>query len=287
LRRGILSFALLVILVSWSSGASASPKVDCGSFDTSTCGVTADPHEGQFHGLIAVSGVPSVLELSARSGTKAGCGDCEWTLIAACPENNPGDPGAAKVCAGAIDAPTWRGGVLERLYLSDADIEYRLMDTLCLHPADTVIGIGDRAAADVQRYLRDVTPPDLVIDTHPHAATLAGLPTRFHASTPVALHPTPFGTGQITETITITPIRSTWSFGDTTHTGWVPTDAVQTHRYLTGGVDRGGLITRWGATYTITFDTATYGPYDAVGQLTRQQGFTLPVHTASPHLTSQ
>jgi hypothetical protein len=57
LRRGILSFALLVILVSWSSGASASPKVDCGSFDTSTCGVTADPHEGQFHGVIVIVSV--------------------------------------------------------------------------------------------------------------------------------------------------------------------------------------------------------------------------------------
>ncbi len=245
------------------------------------------PSQGDFHGLIAITGIPSVFQDAAHAGTKPACGDCEWTLIAACPKNDPADPGAARLCTAATNAATCRRGVLERLYLSDADVDYQLVATLCMHKANQVIAIGDRARADVANYLRDVTPPDLVIDTRPRLSTLAGLLTKFRAHLPAQLRPAPFGGGGITETITIAPIQSNWSWGDGDATGWVTTTATRTHRYIAGGDEHGSLTTRWGATYTITFEGVTLGPYDAVGQLTRQQAFVLPVHTSTPHLVSQ
>jgi hypothetical protein len=288
LRTGLLLLAIiLVVLHPVAAGAGGR----CLDPTNPTClphsGVTADPHQGDFHGLIAVTGIPWVLRKSAHSGTKAGCGDCEWTLIAACPRNDPTDPGAARLCRQATNAATCRHGVLERLYLSDADADYRLIATLCMRGTNDVVPIGDRARADVTRYLRNVTPPDLVISTRPRLATLAGLSTRFQARTPTRLRPAPFGDGEITETITIAPLRSDWRWGDGDSSGWVATTPTQSHRYLAGGVERGGLTTRWGATYTITFEGVTLGPYDAVGRLTRQQSFRLPVHTSTPHLVSQ
>jgi hypothetical protein len=257
-----------------------------GAFATD-CGVKTDPQQGDFRGMIAITGMPAVFETTSHAGTKAGCGDCEWTLIAACPSNDPSNPGHATLCQGAVNAPTCRRGVLERLYLSDADTEYRLVDTLCLQKTNRVIPVGNIAFGDVLRYLRDVTPPNLVITTQPRQATLAGLPTRFRAAPPARLRPTPFGSGEVTETITIAPIRSNWRWGDGDATGWVATAPTQTHRYLAGGVEHGGLTTQWGATYTITFEGVTLGPYDATGRLSRQQGFRLPVHISTPHLTSQ
>jgi hypothetical protein len=253
---------------------------DCG-------GVHANGEQGDFHGVIAITGRPAVFETASHSGTKAGCGDCEWTLIAACPSNDPSNPGHATLCQGATNAPTCRRGVLERLYLSDADTEYRLVETLCLRKANRVIPIGGIARGDVERYLRNVTPPDLVITTQPRQSTLAGLPTRFRAAPPARLRPAPFGGAEVRETITIAPIRNDWRWGDGDATGWVATAPTQTHRYIAGGIERGGLTTQWGATYTITFEGVTLGPYDATGRLTRHQGFRLPVHTSQPHLTSQ
>jgi hypothetical protein len=268
------------------SSASALGDRGCGGILGTHCGAQSDPNKGEFQGLIAVSGIPTVFEISTHSGTKAGCGDCEWTLIAACPSNDPTNPGGATLCPGAVNAPTCRRGVLERLYLSDADTEYRLVTTLCFHKTNRVIPVGVIAFADVRNYLRDVTPPGLVIHTQPRVATLAGLPTKFRATAPAALRPAPFGGGGITETITIAPVRSNWRWGDGDATGWVATAPTQTHRYIAGGIEHGGLTTQWGATYTITFEGATFGPYAANGRLTRQQAFRLPVHTSTPHLTS-
>jgi hypothetical protein len=173
-KRLIVAVTFLIAFVASTSMALAAPlDGPCGTFENSDCGVSSNAQEGQFHGLIAITGMPSVFETTSHSGTKAGCGDCEWTLIAACPSNDPGNPGHATLCQGAINAPTCRRGVLERLYLSDADTQYRLVDTLCLKKTNRVIPIGNIAFGDVQRYLRDVTPPDLVITTQPRQATLS------------------------------------------------------------------------------------------------------------------
>jgi hypothetical protein len=259
----------------------------CGGRVTTDCGgVQANGQQGEFHGLIAVTGLPAVFDTSSHSGTKPGCGDCEWTLIAACPTNDPHDPTGATLCPGATNAPSCRRGVLERLFLSDADVAYQFVETLCMRKANHVVPVGQIALGDVQRYLHDVTPPDLVISTQPRVATLAGLRTLFQAKPPEALRPAPFGGGEVTETITIAPIRSNWSWGDGDATGWVATSPTQTHRYVSGGVEHGGLTTQWGATYTISFEGATFGPYDATGRLTKQQAFRLPVHTSTPHLVS-
>ncbi|HWB66413.1 MAG TPA: hypothetical protein VG708_06260, partial [Mycobacteriales bacterium] len=139
--------------------------------------------------------------------------------------------------------------------------------------------------ADVAKYLKDVTPPDLVISTRPRDGTLAGLPTWFAAHAPSRLRPTPFGSGQITETITIHPMRSKWQFGDGTAVTRTAT-ATARHTYLRGGHRRGRLTTRWGATYTISYAGGSYGPYHATGTLVRRQRFSMPVHTSRPVLVS-
>jgi hypothetical protein len=102
----------------------------------------------------------------------------------------------------------------------------------------------------------------------------------------VTLKPAPFGGPDITETITIAPSQADWRWGDASISGWTPAKTTLTHSYIKGGVAHGRLATKWGATYTITYQGQVFGPYDATGQLTKQQTFTLPVDTSTPTLVS-
>ena len=131
-----------------------------------------------------------------------------------------------------------------------------------------------------------VIPPDLDISTKPTAATLAGLATYFTARTPATLRPAPFGDGEITETITMAPSQTDWRWGDGSASGWATAAATVSHSYVHGGNAAVDLTARWGATYTITYQGETYGPYNAVGQLTKQQTLALPVRTSTPTLVS-
>jgi hypothetical protein len=284
-RPWLVAVATAVLLLAAATAAAATSR-GCGSLDSGRCGVTtAGSH---FHGLIAVGGSPWVLDDAAHAGARPGCGDCRWSLVLACPKASPTDPATSKACAGAGDSPTCRPGErLYRVYLS-TDVELdRVQGTVCLGGADQVVAVGTIARADVERYLRNVTPPPLRLRTRPAGATLAGLPTYFSATPPRDLAPVPFGGPTVTETITIRPVGVAWRWGDGSASGWTSSAGTETHSYRRGGTASGTLTTRWGATYTVTYAGAAYGPYDAARRLTQRQPFGLPVHTSSPVLVSR
>ncbi|MBV9097825.1 MAG: hypothetical protein JO079_07190 [Frankiaceae bacterium] len=255
--------------------------------------MSADNARGDFHGLIMVRDQPDVLDRSASAGTQAGCGDCVWEVVLACPDNLAGSSGDAAACRAAANAPNCKQGQQTyRLYLTTQAVTNRFEGALCLGSVDDVIPVGNIAAADVARYLRDVTPPDLVLITSPPRGTLVSLPTYFAVRPPPILQPAPFGGPQVHETITLTPSAYAWSWGDGTASDWT-TDAgdryprgTLTHRYTQSGTAHGTLTTRWGGTYTITVAGRSFGPYDAIGTVTHEQPFALAVYTARSQLVS-
>jgi hypothetical protein len=282
--RGAAALALILILALHNVTA-AHADGGCAGLSTTTCGLNGSA--GNFHGLIAVDGAPWVLNLAGHGGTTAGCGDCSWSTVLACHTESPTNPGGPPDCAAAnIAAGCPKGQLSFRLYLTTDAATDTFEGLICLGGGQGVIPIGDQAKADVDRYLKDVIPPNLEIATNPRAATLAGLETYFSATTPATLVPAPFGGPQITETITIAPIRADWRWGDGTASGWEPATADPTHSYVHGGTAIVTLSARWGATYTVTYQGETFGPYDAVGQLTKRQTRTMAVHTSSPTLVS-
>lgn len=242
-----------------------------------------------------VPGQPDVLATAAHSGTQPGCGDCTWTLIIACIFDRPDQHSHDTTpCAGLGLSPQCdRGQSLFRLYLTTHDVTNQLVDTLCLGGTAQVIPVGDIAAADVQRYLKDVHPPDMTVRFQPPHGVLAGLPTYVMVEPPTDLAPQQFGGPQVVENITITPEHFTWSWGDgtadlrTDDPGAPYPDGNVTHTYDTAGHVTGALTTEWAATYTITVEGATFGPYDATGgTVSRTQPFTLTVDRARSHLIS-
>jgi hypothetical protein len=287
--------ASVVILVGFSA-LPVHADSECGGFFNSVCGVAGDATQGDFHGLIAVKGQPDILATAAHSGTSAGCGDCVWTLVMMCLGNSPGDPHNQQPCVGAGQSlKCKRGETAFRLYLTTKAVDNELVATLCLGGTDDVIPIGDMAAADVARYLRDVQPPDLVMQTQPPRTAIAGLATYFMVRPPNELQPATLAANPqgIVETITIAPLHYTWSWGDgtdelaTDDAGAPYPDGQVTHTYATGGRVHGSVTAQWGATYTITMAGETYGPYDASGGVVpKTQTFELPIATAHSHLVS-
>jgi hypothetical protein len=282
-----LAFALAVVLTTLLGVAPAAHSAaHCAGVAGSDCGVHSDGTH--FHGLIAVHGSPWVLADAAASGTEAGCGDCRWTIAIACPNESLSDPNTSQACAAASKSPICQPGqLLYRVYLTTAAFLDRVEGTVCIGGQDQVIDIGDRAAGDVARYLKNVIPPDLVIVTEPATATLAGLPTHFRARPPTRLVPVPFGGDGITETITIVAATVDWRWGDREASGWVPAGRALRHTYHRGAVAHGRLTTRWDATYTITYGGDTFGPFDAKGRVVKSQPFRLAVRTSSPVLVSR
>lgn len=283
----IAFLAIMCVIVPIGTPAAHAAR-GCGTINGPICGVGADQGHGDFHGLLAVRGVPWVLELAAHSGTQAGCGDCSWTLTLSCAANSPGDPGTQSACTGSGTSATCKPGQrLFRVYLSTDAVLDQVVGTVCIGGRQQPVPVGTDAHADVERYLRDLTPPDLDVSTEPSGATLAGLATFFTAATPATLRPVPFGNGELTETITLTPTRTNWIWGDGSRSGWLAGSSSAVHSYLRGGVARLRLGARWGATYTIGYQGETFGPYDATGQLVRVQRLALPVDTSAPALVSR
>ena len=286
-----------VLLIAGACVAPSAAYADdpgCGSITVVHCpGVTADQAQGDFHGLIMVPGQPGVLDRAAHSGTKPGCGDCTWTLILACLHNNPNTPDQQDPCGNAANNPLCHNGqLLFRLYLTTDAVRNDLVDLVCIGGLHDVVAVGDQAATDVQNYLRDVTPPDLDLHVAPPKGIPAGLPAYFWVRPPTDLTPTPFGNGQITETITIAPQRYQWTWGDGDVSPWT-TDAgapyptgTLTHTYVKADHYTGHVTTEWGATYTITVAGQTFGPYDAVGTITKTQQFSTVVLRARSTLVS-
>jgi hypothetical protein len=251
------------------------------------CEVTAGP-DGYFHGVIGLAGQGWVLDASAHDGAEPGCGDCAWSLVLDCPHSDPEDPGSSAGCAGlggGYTCPPDR--IPYRLYLTSSQVTDQLVGTVCLGGTSQVVTVGITAASDVERYLHDLTPPDLVIVRRPPGPTLAGLAT-FLTALPPSARPGPiaFGGPAISEAITVHPVRVRWLWGDGASSGWQTVDATATHRYLAAGSDDAMLIAEWSASYDVTFDGRTVGPFDARGQVQRSQHFTEQVTASNPVLVS-
>ncbi|MGN6474170.1 MAG: hypothetical protein ACTHK4_11065 [Mycobacteriales bacterium] len=259
----------------------------CGDLPVSVdCGAGTDPSNGYFHGLIGVTGQDWVLGVASHSGTSPGCGDCIWTIALDCPHTSPGDPNSSVGCGGFASGSRCPDDQLPfNLYLTTSSVIDELMGVICLGGETQIVEVGEDADSDVQRYMGDVTPPDLGIHHRPHGATLTGLDTYFHATIPAeSLGPVSFGGGTVSESITLVPRDADWHWGDGTSSGWLPVGATADHRYLTSGVEHGTLTTRWTATYTATFEGQTVGPFPATGEVLRSQPFIEPVDTSRPVL---
>jgi hypothetical protein len=240
-----------------------------------------------------VRGDGHVLDVAARSGTAPGCGDCVWTLLLACPTSLPGGPVDDKQCAGAGTSVRCRPGqVLFRLFLTDDAVVNSLVDSVCLGSIGDVVPVGDIARADVARYLRDVTPPLLSVHSNPADGVPVRLPAYFFVRPPAGLAPAPFGGPQVRETITIAPQEFAWDWGDGSQSGWTDDagapypDGTLTHGFARPGRVHGAITARWGGTYTITVAGRTFGPYDAIGTVTRTQPFAMLVLEAHTALVS-
>ena len=283
MKRICLGLFCALILVPIPALASTS---DCHDPTNPTCThgtVIADQQEADFHGLIMVADDPSVLDIAAHSGTQAGCADCQWTLVANCVFDCT-NGGQARRCN--------RGQVAFRLYLTTKAFTNRLVDTLCLGGPQDVVPVGDMAAADVDRYLKDVVPPTMHVTVQPPNGVLSNLPAYFQANPPANLQPQAFGGPQVTENITITPAHYTWDWGDgtpaltTDDPGGPYPDGHVTHTYDRSAHLVAALTTEWSATYTITVAGQTFGPYNATGTVQRTQRFPLVVDRARSHLVS-
>jgi hypothetical protein len=284
--------ALLAVLGALAIGgaiAIADSPGDCGVIDDGSCGVQTDQGAGRFHGLIAVTGEPWVLDTAAGSGTQAGCGDCRWSIVLACPDESLDDPSTLTACALALDSPACGPRqLLYRLYLSTRAVTDAVEGNICLGGAHRVVPVGDTALADVAKYLKNVRPPEQRVDTRPRRAGLAGLPTRFAARPARVLRPQRFGGPTVTETITITPRRICWHYGDGGSSGWLSSRRIVRHTYRHGRVMHGWLATRWTATYTVTYGGRTFGPFPGRGGgLSMTQPFRYPVRTTTPVLVSR
>jgi hypothetical protein len=81
----------------------------CSRLFVQSCGtVSGNPSSNSFHGVLTFRGRHgAVIEAGRHSdgGGGAGCSDCVWTLVLACPSNGPGDAGSGAACAGAFAAP--------------------------------------------------------------------------------------------------------------------------------------------------------------------------------------
>src|SRR4051794_30246983 len=294
MRRIAVLLGLVIAVGFFPNSVSAAPTGGCGSLLTGRCGVHGNANEGDFHGLIMVPGQPGVLETAAHSGTVAGCGDCTWSVIIACLFDSPTSAHEQTPCAAAGQAQQCaRGQTLFRLYLTTHAVRDQLVDTLCLGGRVRIIPIGDIAAADVDRYLKNFVPPDLRLRTQPPNGALAGLPTYFMVSPPAGLRPRQFGAAQVQETVTITPAHYTWTWGDASpalHTddpGGPYPDGTVTHTYQRATHIHGSLTTAWSATYTVTVAGETFGPYGATGGTVQHtQSFALTVDRARSHLVS-
>jgi hypothetical protein len=167
-----------------------------------------------------------------------------------------------------------------------------MVGTECLGGVTTIVPVGQVAAADIERYLKNLRPPDLTIVVSPPTGAVVHLPTYFMAQPPSTLRPVPFGGGQVAETITIAPEQYSWSWGDGSVSGWTDDaggpypDGTLTHVYDGAGHLHGNLTTRWGGGYTVTVAGQTFGPYTAIGTVSRTQPFTIVVLEAHGALVS-
>ncbi len=231
----------------------------------------------------------SLLNKAAHSGTEPGCGDCVWTVVPDCPNASPATGTASENCYGSThNARCKKGQYAELIFLSTKNSGFAPQGVYCLGRGARIIDVGRIARLNVERYLKDVTPPPLRVTLDP-STSLAGLATKVTAGPPASLRPRPFGGSGVTETITIAPARELWRWGDGTSATFAPgKDGMihAAHTYSSGGHVHADVSTTWGATYTITYQGQTFGPYNATGTLTQDQTLPVRVATSTPVLVS-
>lgn len=270
-------------LVGASQAADAAAARSCGG-QFNPCGyLGADPSQGEFLGLIALSHDPQFLRHEASLTTDS-CAHCRWTLVVDCRTNLP--DGEETDCGPAHQNPQCRRGqVAEKVFLSRPGSGYGMVGIYCIGRGNRIVPVGEIAKGDVERYLKDVRPPDLRISFDP-ATSLAGLATRVRAQPERALRPVPFGGQGVTETIKLAPVHQTWRWGDGEADTFTNASIRTSHTYTTGGHLTAAVTTTWGATYTLTYQGLTFGPYDATGRLTGRQTRPVTVVTSTPVLVS-
>jgi hypothetical protein len=266
------------------AAAVAAPDDHCGGLFNPCGSLGADPSAHDFRGLIAISHDPPFLESERSLAARDGCADCVWVLYEDCQTNIPG--GHQVDCRSAHNNPACRKGQLaERVFLSRPGHGYGMVGVYCLGKGNRIIPLGQIAKADVDRYLKDVRPPDLEIRFDP-GTSLAGLATHITARPDSTLRPVPFGGQGVTETIRLNATRQDWNFGDGQTATFTDASVHTSHTYAAGGHLRATVRTSWGATYTITYQGITLGPYDATGHITGRQTRPVTVVTSTPVLVS-
>ena len=287
MTRGVALVAALValLLVPFSPHADGQSPRPCSGFATTCPSPVADRVHGTYHGLIAITGDASFLQREQASTGSEGCSDCIWTLVIDCQMNQPGT-GSQVECGSAQQNPQChRGQLAEKLFLSRPGHGFGMVGVYCIGGGNRIVPIGDIARADVERYLKDVKPPSLDITFDP-GTSLSGLATRVRARPDRRLRAVPFGGQGVTETIKLAPVRQVWRWGDGQTATFTAATVRTTHTYVRGGHLTATVTTTWGATYTITYQGLTLGPYDATGQLTGQQSRPVTVVTSTPVLIS-
>ena len=287
--RGLILTVLCFLAVPQITVAGATPQRCPVGRQGGGCGaVAANRQTGNFRGLLAVSRDSSLLNEEADTTGSDGCAHCEWTVLEDCPHNAPTATSQVD-CTGAHNDPACRRNqVADRFYLSTPEFQYRDEGVYCIGGANRIVPVGEDAVADVNRYLKNVTPPDLRITFDP-GTSLAGLATKVTAAPPNSLKPAPFGGPAVTETITIRPTKESFAWGDGTSanlTAKADGTARTTHTYTSGGHQVSAIRTTWGASYTIAYGGRTFGPYRATGTLTKLQRRALTVVTSTPVLVS-
>lgn len=264
--------------------AAASAEQPCSGLSIQCPSPVANQPHGYYHGLVALSDDSRLLERAASSGTQPGCGDCVWTVILDCPQNSA-TQGEQVSCRQAQHDPACRRNQLAyQVYLSDAKVQYEFEGIICLGGHNHIVAVGELARADVERYLKNVRPPDLQVRLDP-GTPLSGLATLVAVSPPAGLQVTRFGGSGVTERIRLSPLHVVWAWGDGARS--VTAGSAHTrHTYLAGGRMRLVASTTWGATYTISYQGQTFGPYAATGRLSRIQVRPVNVVTSTPVLVS-
>jgi hypothetical protein len=262
----------LALVVGLLIPTAATAKEPCSAANYMTgCAATTT---ADFRGAIIVPGSAAANAEVARSG---GCDGCEWTLVLNCDENDV-VLNEWVHCNGA-KCPD---GSLFRLYLQrPGDAAPAYVDSVCL-TADERIVDADDLAADVERYLTSLSPPEVRIRVQPGGPSVTGLATFFRADGPVAdrtaLDVTT-AAGPARLVIEIAPHEYRWEFGDgaTCVTsapggGYDGGDATGdrcdervAHPYATPGEVAVRLTTTWRGTYTFDVGFGPVGPRPVPG----------------------
>lgn len=247
-------------------GAAASPATaeePCSAANFMTGCVS--PTARQFRGAIIVPGSEAANRAVARNG---GCDDCDWTLVVDC-DLNEYDSDSFVHCNPA-DCPD---GTTFRIYLqrpTDANPAY--VDSICLTATRRIVTAAD-LATDMDRYLKDLRPPEATITVQPAERAVTGLPAFFAAggaTTDAATLDVVTAAGPARLEMDIAASRYVWTFGDgarceTTSPGggYDGGDPVErcddriAHVYDSARAATVTLAARWSGTYT--FDVG-YGP---------------------------